>query len=127
MPSGKTLKVTKIDGKNPSRSFWFVALQHKDTRRIDGTLKDIDFTDYFWLIGPYKGGYVSFVTSDTLQMYGINIPTDAIVYPHSSNIPDVLNLEISRLYTEHVMTFGWAGLAWDEDAQWFGIAKNNFE
>ncbi len=126
VPYGRILKVCKIEGKNPARSFWFVSLIRRENIYVGGKARDFDYMEYFWLIGPYKGKYVSFVTRDTLAKYHIDVPNDATILTHPSGTKDILNLEIVRLLVDHTATFSWTSLQWDPAKEWFSITKTQF-
>ena len=126
VPVGRTLKICKVEGKYPMRSFWFVSLMHHTTAYVSGQLREFDRMEYFWLVGPYKDTYVSFVTRDTLAKYHIDIPKDGTILAHPSGTKDVLNLEIVRLFGDHSATFSWTSLQWDPAKDWFSITKTKF-
>ena len=123
VPSGRTLKIYKVNGTDPEHSFWYVALLRKMSLMVDGQNRNVEYMEYFWLVGPYKDKYVSFVTRDTLKNYGIDIPNDGTILPRPSGNKDMLNLEVIRLYGSTAATYSWVYLQWDEAAQWFSIDK----
>ena len=126
VPRGRILKICKIEGKYPTRSFWFVSLIRRENVYAGGRSRDFDYMEYFWLVGPYKDKYVSFVTRDTLAKYHIDIPRDSTILAHPSGTKDILNLEILRLFVDHSATFSWTSLQWDQSKEWFSITKTQF-
>ncbi len=128
VPSGRTLKIYKVNGTNPDCSFWYVALMKKTHIAVSGQNQPLEVMEYFWLVGPYKDRYVSFVTRDTLWDYDIDMPDDGTLLPRPTGKRNRLNLEVLRLLgpSSGSATFSWVYLQWNEEDEWFSISKTQF-
>ncbi|MBB5336164.1 hypothetical protein [Pectinatus brassicae] len=106
---GSTIKIFEFKASDPNMTFWILK---------DNSVNEKGLTHDFYLIGPYKERYVTFVTMDTLvknmswssvNMKVRQLATDEawpILQGYSDN-GDILAL------TENLV------LSWDNNAEWF--------
>ncbi|MGN8831212.1 hypothetical protein ACTQV0_02725 [Selenomonas montiformis] len=113
--------VRKIEIKNPNRVLFEIKATAGAHARNVG----------YWIIGKYKGKWVTFVSLDTLSQYGYavggwhRISTDldyagnfVLTSQHEYMPPGAMYGYQARMATDFM-----AKLFWDNNAQWFGIQR----
>ncbi len=118
---GATLTVTKINGYDPNRSFWFVRTSHPYTRRVEGINFASTQVDGIWLIGNYYGRYLPFVTKDSLAKNGVYISPGKAVDIMGEGPSPYVTLRIMNVLGKKSVTTHWVGLNWNNAANWFSI------
>lgn len=129
------LSFTGYYGDNGGISYNIRKIELKDPNKV---LLEINATQGahaknagYWIIGKYKGKWVTFISLDTLANYGYTVGEWHSI-GSSVNYYGNLILTSQHEYMPPGARFGYemrrandfvANLFWDENAQWFGIKR----